>query len=320
MKNLFLNYYNNFECISTKCKHNCCIGWKINIDKKSLREYKRAKGDFGVKLKNGINFNEKSFNLTQNKRCVFLNDKNLCEIICNLGKNSLCQICTDHPRFRNFFVGFSETGLGFCCEEACRIILSQTKKICIETGEKPIKISKKDRFVLESREKVLSILQNREKTFSERIIELINSFEPIIYNSENDWQCWKNLLKSIEILDDEWLSKLEKLNSKSISDINLYKILDANASTLEQFAVNTVYRHYVNFDNQMEQNIKLSFVLFALYLVIYLTAESNDVEKFCFNTLVENVRSFSSEIEYSENNLTAILEKIEGDIFISKHN
>ena len=66
--------------------------------------------------------------------------------------------------------------------------------------------------------------------------------------------------------------------------------------------------------------LKLSFVLFALYLVIYLTAESNDAEKLCFNTLVENVRSFSSEIEYSENNLNAILDKIEGDIFISKNN
>lgn len=320
MKNLFLNYYNNFACISTKCKHNCCIGWKINIDKKSLRAYKRAKGDFCDKLKNGINFNSKNFNLTQDKRCVFLNAQNLCEIICNLGEKSLCQVCTDHPRFRNFFVGFSETGLGFCCEEACRIILSQTEKISIKNPQKPMRVAKKDRFVLESREKVLSILQNREKTFSERIIELIHSFQPIIYKTEKDWQRWKNLLKSIEILDDEWLSKLEKLNSKSISDINLYKILDANASTLEQFAINTVYRHYVNFDNQMEQNIKLSFVLFALYLVIYLTAESNDVEKFCFNTLVENVRGFSSEIEYSENNLNAILDKIEGDIFISKNN
>ena len=315
MKNLFLNYYDNFECISTKCKHNCCIGWKINVDKKSLRAYKRAKGDFGVKLKNGINFNEKSFNLTQNKRCVFLNDKNLCEIICTLGEKSLCQVCTDHPRFRNFFVGFSETGLGFCCEEACRIILSQTEKISIENPQKPMRVAKKDRFVLESREKVLSILQNREKTFSERIIELIHSFEPIIYKTEKDWQRWIDFLKTLDILEESWLNKLNGLNLQNFEKIDYEKILNANALVLEQFMVNTIYRHYSSANIGNQCSIRISFAIFALYLII-LCCSANSKGKILFEELLEIVRSFSAELEYSDMNLNKIYDKIEGDLFL----
>ena len=49
---------------------------------------------------------------------------NLCDIISSLGEDYLCDICTLHPRFRNFYCNFIETGLGLCCEEACRIVLS----------------------------------------------------------------------------------------------------------------------------------------------------------------------------------------------------
>ena len=27
-----LDYYEKFNCISSNCKHNCCIGWEIEID------------------------------------------------------------------------------------------------------------------------------------------------------------------------------------------------------------------------------------------------------------------------------------------------
>ena len=63
----------------------------------------------------------------------------LCELILKLGEESLCEICREHPRFRNFFAGREEVGLGLCCEEAARLLMTQTEKVKLlcegESGE-----------------------------------------------------------------------------------------------------------------------------------------------------------------------------------------
>ena len=39
MKEVFPNYYKKFKCIKDKCKHNCCIGWEIDIDEDTMDLY-----------------------------------------------------------------------------------------------------------------------------------------------------------------------------------------------------------------------------------------------------------------------------------------
>ena len=34
------NYYYEFKCIASDCRHNCCIGWKIDIDDETEINYK----------------------------------------------------------------------------------------------------------------------------------------------------------------------------------------------------------------------------------------------------------------------------------------
>ena len=134
MKTFVPNYYKDFKCIAEKCKHNCCIGWEIDIDEETLLKYKNRKGKFSRTLRNGINFNDDYtyFKLDGKGRCAFLNENNLCDIILNLGEDSLCQICNDHPRFRNYFSDRIEMGLGLCCEEAGKIILGQDSPFSLE--------------------------------------------------------------------------------------------------------------------------------------------------------------------------------------------
>ena len=90
-----------------------------------MKKYNNVKGKFSKKLNSGIDFNDDyaCFKLDGKGRCAFLNKDNLCDIILNLGENSLCQICSDHPRFRNFYNNATEIGLGLCCEEVCRLLL-----------------------------------------------------------------------------------------------------------------------------------------------------------------------------------------------------
>lgn len=120
-------YYSKFKCIASACSDNCCIGWEIDIDRISREKYERVSGSFGDRLRKGMVTSPDgscSFALCQDRRCVFLNRENLCDLILNLGESSLCQICRDHPRYFSWFGdGSKEGGVGLCCEEAARIIL-----------------------------------------------------------------------------------------------------------------------------------------------------------------------------------------------------
>ena len=118
-------YYSRFRCIASKCRNTCCAGWEIDIDPESLSRYQRMTGEFGSRVKRSISLDgTPHFILSDHERCPLLNQNNLCDLILNEGEDALCQICRDHPRFRNYFSSRMEMGLGLVCGEAARLILS----------------------------------------------------------------------------------------------------------------------------------------------------------------------------------------------------
>ena len=118
------DYYPEFRCTAGKCRHTCCAGWEIDIDGDSLKRYRRMRGPFGKKINQCISEEgTPHFILGEEERCPLLNGENLCELILRRGEKELCQICADHPRFRNYWTGRTEIGLGLVCEEAGRLIL-----------------------------------------------------------------------------------------------------------------------------------------------------------------------------------------------------
>lgn len=133
------DYYRKFKCVAARCRHNCCIGWEIDIDKSTYKKYSAVGGDFGSRLKDGIIIEDGSahFVLADGERCPFLNSNNLCDIIINLGEDFLCEICAAHPRYRNFFDSREEVGLGLCCETAAELILTRAEKTkLVAVGDK----------------------------------------------------------------------------------------------------------------------------------------------------------------------------------------
>jgi len=125
------DYYYEFKCIAEKCKHTCCAGWEIDIDEKSLNRYKNDRLDYICEGE------YPHFILDENERCPYLTENNLCRLIIENGEDYLCQICTDHPRFRNYWETITETGLGLCCEAAAELILlrKQPFKLITANGE-----------------------------------------------------------------------------------------------------------------------------------------------------------------------------------------
>ncbi|MDO4866074.1 MAG: flagellin lysine-N-methylase [Clostridia bacterium] len=124
--NLYVpDYYPAFHCIASRCVHTCCAGWEIDIDAESLARYAGLPGAFGDRVRRCVSREgAPHFILAEGERCPLLNGDNLCDLILHEGEGALCQICRDHPRFRNYFSSRVEMGLGLVCEEAARLILS----------------------------------------------------------------------------------------------------------------------------------------------------------------------------------------------------
>ena len=113
-------YYENFFCQASKCKHSCCVGWEIDVDKEKEKYYKSVPGSFGERLRREMTEDDK-FRL-KGERCAFLNEENLCDIFIALGEDALCETCSEYPRFCIRYGNIMERGLGLSCEEAARLL------------------------------------------------------------------------------------------------------------------------------------------------------------------------------------------------------
>lgn len=136
-------YYKDFKCIAGDCTDTCCAGWDVDVDEKSYRYYKSVKGEFGKRLKS-VMVPEKeggcTFTLTEDKRCPFLNDKNLCDLYIALGEEHLCETCDEFPRFINEYGNVREIGIAPSCITAGELMFADRQKMHFDEFEdgKPI--------------------------------------------------------------------------------------------------------------------------------------------------------------------------------------
>lgn len=186
MKIRYPKYYEKFSCIAGQCEDTCCAGWEIDIDDKSYEYYKNLPGEFGERIRNNIkeySFQEEDvyeshgFLLKENKRCPFLNDQNLCDIIIALGEDAICDVCTDTPRNYLEYGGTREISLSPSCAEAGRLLFGSDEKIVIVEKEVDEEYGLEEtqsemvwaKAIKRARDFAIGILQNREKTIEERI-------------------------------------------------------------------------------------------------------------------------------------------------------
>ena len=304
MKTIYPDYYKSFRCIAHKCRHNCCIGWEIDIDEETLGFYQGVEGDFGKKLRANISTEDTPhFILGEGERCPFLNNKNLCDIFTELGEERLCQICTDHPRFYNYLDEIVEAGLGLCCEAATRLIITKKDPVtlsdCSHIPDSP---------VLCQRSKVFEILQSRNLSIPQRLREVIG----ITVGREIPLEALSRfeILSDLERLDESWTKLLNKLyDSSEAEDTTAFDAhMKSRQTEYEQFLCYLIYRHFVKAEFLDETGIYTLFATYA-YKLIYAMGNALFNEKGSFTTddQLEIMRLFSSEIEYSDENLDIIL-------------
>ncbi len=302
MVEVFPNYYKEFKCISDKCKHSCCIGWEIDVDEKTLSYYNSLNTPMGERIRRSIEGETPHFVLSQDERCPFLNERGLCDIITECGDDALCDICRLHPRFRNFYSDFYETGLGLCCEEAARIILSEKDVFRINLPPKVV-LNDEEKQFFERRQEIFSVLQNRSKSIECRFSELSNMFG---FDFDFSLPQLCDIYLSLERLDETWTDMLENLKcfnfDKSVFDISELQI------PFEQLACYFVFRHLSDAAWYGDYAERISFSLMSCYLIGALWSQNKCLSmEFDSETMADIVRMYSSEIEYSEYNMECLL-------------
>lgn len=314
MTEIYPDYYKEFKCIASRCKHSCCEHWEIDIDDETYEKYCSYDGKLGEKIKNNTQYDNgiHSFVLGENGKCPFLNDKDLCDLIIEKGEDSLCDICREHPRFHNEYQNIRETGLGLCCEEAARIIIERKDPVdyigLIGVQSEDESIS----YVLNIRNEIFNILHNANLIYMEKIEHIcsVSSSDTV----KIDLEKWAHELLCMEILDVSWirvLSNAEK-NAHLIFDNGIsfpdpdYDIYFSNI--LEYF----LFRYYpeIILGSDMESIIRLCIacteIIRKLCLLKYAQNGSINV-----SDVIEMSRMFSSEIEYDDENLNSICDTLE---------
>ena len=300
MKNIIPEYYKKFKCIADKCRHNCCIGWEIDIDEETAKKYSSLNTPLGDRIRNNTEGNPPHFLLKEKDRCPFLNENNLCDIITELGEEGLCDICSLHPRFRNFYSDFTETGLGLCCEEAVRILLSEKEKFNIEIPEGTVLDEDESVFFAE-RQHIFDILQNRDESVLQRFDKLSAEYG---FEFEFDASETADYLISLERLDECWTTELQNL-AECGCDKSIFE-RDEFSTPLEQLAVYFIFRHLPKALGYFDYADCAKFALVSCYVIGLLwqfhKCNPND------DKMLDIVRMYSSEIEYSEENTESLME------------
>ncbi len=302
------DYYKKFKCIADKCKHNCCIGWEIDIDENSYKIYKNHDGILKSRFKTDISDDGgvAHFVLTENERCPFLNKNNLCDIFINMGEESLCSVCSDHPRFRNFYSDRTEIGLGLCCEAACEIVLQNEGQFnlqVIETNGENEDVLPEESEFLKIRQSIFDIFEADGITADEKNKKIMSAFDICLPDtfSENFHAFFENL----EYMETD-ISKILKSYDNCDKTVE-----DMFKSEYNRLAVYFVYRHFAD---ALSDGMYVQRLIFAIISVeaikIMCQAQFKQTGVLGFEHLAEFARIYSAEIEYSDENIEKILERI----------
>lgn len=294
MKLVAPNYYPLFQCKAGACRHSCCIGWEIDIDDASLARFRSVPGELGQRLQEKIDWENRCFRLDEKERCPFLTDSGLCQLILSLGESSLCQICTDHPRFRNFLPGRTEIGLGLCCEAAAQLVLTQTEPMRLLTLQDDGTSEEPSAF-LTFRDRLFALAQDRTRSIDQRIqdIQAACGISLVV-----DAPHWASLLLTLERLDPQW-------------EVCLRRLLEPPRPApgwdipLEQLLCYLMYRHLPGALEDGDVQGRVTYCCLMVQLLRHMLRDD----------LPELARMYSSEIEYSDENLDALLEEVDSLLF-----
>ncbi|MEL7655339.1 MAG: flagellin lysine-N-methylase [Bacillota bacterium] len=275
-------YLKEFQCIGGSCEDNCCISWDVEIDKKTYQKYQQVKDkELSQLFRDYIFKNPDSYDhnvdyamveLTQNNRCSFLNEKNLCKIQAKFGHDYLSNVCGTYPRYANEINGIIEYSANISCPEAARLIL--TKKEGIKFSQEEYHFPSRNiintavnttehrgnpmvKYFTELRDFTILLLQNRKLPLWKRILILgyfYKEFQESI-SKRNDHSLQK-LMKSFseKIERDEWKTEMSAMAANSAMQFEMISEITRKVNHLTKIDS----EKYIRFTEEFSKGLGIS--------------------------------------------------------------
>jgi len=324
IKERYPRYLKEFKCIGGKCKDSCCVGWDIDIDKITFRQYykvqdKEMKRMFQKNVHNNDDYESADVDygkvkLKDGKRCPFLDEENYCIIYSKLGEEYLSNVCTSFPRIINKIDGCYEMCLEVACPEAARILLLKEEGIEFveseETLGKHIVSSDIDtkskefnnspiKYFKEIRDLSIKIIKDRNFNLSQRLYILGDFIEKLEEELENKF---KNVPKFIKEYDINLASDSYERNELGyVLQMDFFKKMVKFLNVFEQVD-SLSFKEYTNqiitgfkFDEGEDIYIhsELYIKSFEDYTENYINKNSYIFENYLVNFIYHNLFPFS---------------------------
>ena len=308
-------YYESFSCRAGDCTDSCCIGWEIDVDEKTLEKYSSLGGDIGERLSRGIcrEGDGAHFKLLGD-RCPFLNEKNLCDLIIELGEGYLCDICREHPRYYLTLGEDVLCGVGMCCEAAAELILENEN-----VGEYTVREgfdaeyeecdSELYEIVFLAKSDIMECIRQSESLHS----MLCESYEIIKCAQEKiDLEPYKATEKDVDFAKESFISLFSSAEYRRgellpmLSDALRSWDGSNNADTLRY--LKNVFAYFV--DRYLPMAVchgdAVSSFAIAAVSTVAISALFSRETSLTLARAVDICKSYSSEIEYNEDNVALI--------------
>ena len=299
MISLYPTFYHTFQCKANQCHHTCCQKWTIDVDEETAKLYQTLPTPLGEDLRKFMTVDDEGYYFMFSDKqptCPLLREDGLCRVVLELGEDSLCDTCHMHPRFYKYIEDLELCGVGLSCEESVeKLLATEGDQLLFTIEDDDGEFTTKDRPVLENIFDLLAL----------GISPAICQFTP----NHSIRYCQKliSVYKETDPIDEEWTKQLAHLEDmlSSTTAMNTTDLLTLDAQ--ETATLNKVYQYilYRQIDMLAEYSLE-SLVRYAFDATVFIALLTHQ-----FGNLPEQIRRWSEQIEYDEDNVAFLFNEYE---------
>lgn len=302
MISLYPIFYHTFQCKANQCHHTCCQKWTIDVDEETAKLYQTLPTPLGEDLRKFMTVDDEGYYFMFSDKqptCPLLREDGLCRVVLELGEDSLCDTCHMHPRFYKYIEDLELCGVGLSCEESVeKLLATEGDQLQFTIEDDDCEFTAEDRPVLENIFDLLALGIN----------PAICQFT--LNHSIHYCQELVTIYKKTEPIDEEWTKQLAHLEAM-LSSTEASTTMDLlKADTIDVSALNKVYQYilYRQIDMLAEYSLE-SLVRYAFDATVFIALLTHQ-----FGNLPEQIRRWSEQIEYDEDNVAFLFNEYENNI------
>lgn len=301
MISLYPTFYHTFQCKANQCHHTCCQKWTIDVDEETAKLYQTLPTPLGEDLRKFMTVDDEGYYFMFSDKqptCPLLREDGLCRVVLELGEDSLCDTCHMHPRFYKYIEDLELCGVGLSCEESVeKLLATEGDQLQFTIEDDDCEFTAEDRPVLENIFDLLALGIN----------PAICQFT--LNHSIHYCQELVTIYKKTEPIDEEWTKQLAHLEA-ILSSTEASTTMDLlKADTIDVSALNKVYQYilYRQIDMLAEYSLE-SLVRYAFDATVFIALLTHQ-----FGNLPEQIRRWSEQIEYDEDNVAFLFNEYENN-------